>query len=63
LQQIANEALANGGQPFSDRLQDALHLIMEAMHAATLLLKQGPDSETMTTVASVGEATGALGIT
>ena len=62
LQQIANEAVAKGGQPFSDRLEEVLRLIMEAMNAqaATLLLKDGPDSKTMTTAASVGDATGVL---
>ncbi len=62
LQQIANEALAKGGQRFDERLEDVLRLIMEAMNAqaATLLLKDRPDSQTMTTAASVGDATGVL---
>ena len=49
LQEIANEALARGGRPFSDRLDEILQLIMEAMQAqaATLLLPGDPASETM----------------
>src|SRR5262245_13213530 len=60
LQQIANEALAKGGQPFQERLDDVLELIMEAMNAqaATLLLKDRPEGQIMTTAASVGDATG-----
>jgi signal transduction histidine kinase len=62
LQQIASEALTQGGQSFHERLEDVLRLIMQAMNAqaATLLLKDGPESETMTTAASVGDATGVL---